>query len=436
MTKVTGFSARIINIDFFDMSAELKNNIIFFKDKPSRNWSPTPERDEDNTSKGCLNYKEMNNNFNTLEGRDIRSVSFDENCTLVLKTFDGQEIRSNGGCSDGCVLKDDLDYSEMFKVNGCCGPNGHLGWLESYQRSTEGYNHMPGDTFPAGTSIESVLRYILVGSAPEPEIECSFSANLTSPYNPEGYSWQNVEMTGFPGCSGTCDVLFDYNKAQAITRTATTSFLPKEKPESFEQNGITISNIDGLSCQSDCTKKTIRIQVHVDAQPVGPINAWYTYALSGFENPDFGNCNWNTNYIAEGYRYPLVFKLRNNVSSIETDYNIIVNEVTPQNTESYNSFIEGNKNIYYFYSEIPNTRDYIEEEYDKTYIAVLKLPSNIQWNRKILLFDNSVEKWNNISSLTFWDGNNKPEYNCDNETGYSYYFFKDNPNNLNNLFVV
>lgn len=429
------------------MSAELKNNITFFKDFPSRQWPSLPEGyDKDVANSGCLNYKEMNNNFNTLEGRDIRRVYYDSDCTLHIETISGKDFSTGIPCSSNDVLTAPLDFSSMFEEGGCCHDVGHFGWLAPDGTQLPGYNTVPGNTFDTETSIESILRYILVGNAQQPlEVICSYTSDtLKFDYNSSGnYSLTGVYILGQNGCSGTCDISFSTTSTNGYNKTVmfTISDMSSIATYTETQDGITIRNLsfqDG--CVDNCTAIKITVKVQVYAQIIVPANVWYAYSLFGLHKDTVANCQWD--YTGgedfEHGGFPLIFKLTDNIETINSQYsrnfpNIVfdVNNPSSQTNnispEDYESFVGSNGfgglndlNPYYFFSKIPNSDDYNYSP-GPAYVGILKLPNNINLNIKILIYDDLTFQWC-VLDFNEVDPNdaNLPNFECPIEPGYVY----------------
>lgn len=402
------------------MSAELKDNIIFFKNKPSRLWSPEDGGyPADAESSGCLTYNEMNNNLNTLEGRAIKEVRYDDNCNVVIELLNGMEFSTGAPCSESqCVLNEDLNYGDMFKYGGCSYNNGnpHFGWLTSNGSGMpDAYNRNTNDTFPAGTTIESVLRQILVsGGAIVRNVV--LTGSIPFEYNEQREYSGDVSLSG-GGYNGRCTVSFRTNVDTKVQKT-TGNF-----SSDGEYNDITITSLQLPTVEN--VNFYANVTVTVKAKESGTVDARYVFALSGLESSFYADCDWNYDGPVEGFSYPLIFKLENTLDNINRIYSTEhrVNPVTSANCSSYEAFVSGGKNVYYFFSEIPASNDYSEEK-DKTYVGVLRLPLSTSWNRMIQCFDNSSGEWVNVDNINFLEGANKPENTCGGETSeYDYYYF-------------
>lgn len=142
--------------------------------------------------KSCLNYAEIDNNFNVLEGRDICSVEVVD-CELVIKLVNGTIYKRDISCGSGIntdetdhVIVNDIDYSRLFGEGGPCKESGSLGWLgewdsddidENIEKKSKGYNLNEHNMYPSGTPIEKILRDILEsGVYGELEIDCEKAA--------------------------------------------------------------------------------------------------------------------------------------------------------------------------------------------------------------------------------------------------------------------
>lgn len=139
--------------------------------------------------KSCLNYAEIDNNFNVLEGRDICSVEVVD-CELVIKLVNGTTYKRDISCGSWIntdetdhVIVNDIDYSRLFGEGGPCKESKSLGWLGEWVdgdnsiKKSEGYNLNENNMYPSGTPIEKILRDILEsGVYGELEIDCEKAA--------------------------------------------------------------------------------------------------------------------------------------------------------------------------------------------------------------------------------------------------------------------
>lgn len=158
--------------------------------------------------KSCLNYAEIDNNFNVLEGRDICSVEVVD-CELVIKLVNGTTYKRDISCGSGIntdetdhVIVNDIDYSRLFGEEGPCEDNS-LGWLGEWvdgdvtgntSKKSKGYNLNEHNMYPSGTPIEKILRDILEsGIYGEVEIDCEKAA-IRKPYDGEEVSLDVGEL--------------------------------------------------------------------------------------------------------------------------------------------------------------------------------------------------------------------------------------------------
>lgn len=406
------------------MSAELGNYITFFKDDPSslREWPPQPDGyGPDRKNDGCLNYKQMNNNFNTLEGRDIGDVYYDSDCVLHIKTLSGRDFSTNVPCSNGGTLSKDLDFSGMFKENGCC-PDQHFGWLASWDSSLgEGYNKIKDNIFPAGTSFESILRTILEGDAGPVVVNYTFVGSKTFDYSSSGFYTDTINIVS-GSCSGTCDISLEYNGTNGFNNKQFQFIIQKEDdPDltgeytytSSDYGTLTISNISGIqSCSEESTNITIKLILTVHAQAVGPITAKYAYDMIALETI---GCDW------EDVRVISTLSKENTLPSN-------IPQVSIENTEAsaYDEFINNHDyNPYYFFARITNEEDFGgDDDPERKRVSVLRLPKNLNaWNYCLLIYSTTggEGEWvkAELQQHTFDDAPT-----C-SDNDYDYYYFCD-----------
>jgi len=378
------------------MSAELKDNIIFFKNRPYRLWSPEDGGyPADAESSGCLTYNEMNNNLNTLEGRAIKEVRYDDNCNVVIELLNGMEFSTGAPCSESqCVLNEDLNYGDMFKYGGCSYNDGnpHFGWLTSNGSGMpDAYNRNINDTFPAGTTIESVLRQILVsGGAIVRNVV--LTGSITFDYNEQREYSGNVSLSG-GGYNGNCTVSFKTNVDTKVQKT-TGNF-----SSDGEYNDITITSLQLPTVEN--VNFYANVTVTVKAKESGTVDARYVYALSLIKEGE--NMDWESNEVS--------------VLSKTTPQDAEpVSQTNINNTQTvWTEFLNGKQfNPYYFVDEIFNEAN---PNSGGDNVSVLRLPLSIgEWNYCLLYWDDNSNKWVKTSIV---------QHGQSNDGEFVYYKFCD-----------
>ena len=272
-----------------------QKGIVFFKEIPDRKWGDNPYTGFDVPSQKCLSYSQMNSNLRNLEGRDIKSIDVDENCNPVINLVNGETLTvENASCSGkGGVLKEDLDYSQMFVDGGCCYSTRHFGWLGQYGNTSLGehYNTNEGDYFPAGTEIEYVLRQILVSKGDLiPKVIVNLSCG-SAHKDDNNYLWiftdRSTTKTGYT-FSGTVTVNHTGDDAYVSSCQLHTN-------DCCGGNKVCLTNLqikkNGIEMTDYSTiDLTVNIQVNIQAKPVIPTvaEAYFINNINTFlaENPN------------------------------------------------------------------------------------------------------------------------------------------------------
>ena len=404
-----------------------QKGIVFFKKIPDRDWNwDNPYTKYDIASQKCLSYSQMNNNLSNLEGRDIKSIDVDENCNPVINLVNGTKLTvKNEFCSGkGGVLQEDLDYSQMFVDGGCCYSTRHFGWLGQYGNTglDSHYNTNEGDYFPAGTSIEYVLRQILVSNGDlKPNVIKNLSCS-SAHRDDNNYSWSFTDestsksgytFSGTVTVNHTGDNAYVNNNCQLATngccdngKVCLTNLLIK-------QNGSEIADYNDINL-------TINIKVNIQAKPVTPTvaEAYFIYNTESETLPSGVITDINT-IIAEvetPYTDPDTGTVTYYSKTLQTGVpsgaqGISASNVNTQDMTYYQQ-ISLNATPYYFVGQVVSNQDALEHDFR----SVLVISDNFQCN-PLNLFHYSGGLWY-YDTLIEYNVNNKIDID-----GYKVYGF-------------
>lgn len=381
-------------------------NITFFKNMPSREWTPDPY-DKDNVQQSCLNYIQMNGNFSELEGRDIKTAYFDDDCNLHIELLNGRKIDIANPCSAKCELQQNLDYSSMFEEGGCCAEEGHFGWLAPEGTDLgDAYNTNANDTFTARTSIEDVLRQIMVSNAtPPPVVEYVLKGTFSSKHKDSGEYVEEVQVSNTEGtCSGIVTVTVVYGGKDAwfnsVLFESANSSVTYHNPEVI----ASVGGFGGITC-SEGVSYSVQITVEIEKKEEEEVDVKYAYAMTAI------NGDWDSSLVVTPAP----------VLSAPGVKEIILNDNISQ--VSFDEFTGAHDfNPYYMESTVVDSYNYGQVD-DGTYVSALRLPLDKNWNGCMLCYStvNGPGDWIPIYDLQPISPNGTTLVAQDSD--YKYYYF-------------